>query len=334
MEVDAQPVRWGIVSTAGINQRVLPEVRESPQVELLAIASRAQESADRYAAQEEIPRAYGSYEALFADEDVEAVYIPLPNSMHVEWTLKALEAGKHVLCEKPMSRRAAEVEQAFDTANRAGRILSEGFMYRHHPQTRRAKELVEAGEIGELRVLRASFGFTLERTGDVRLYADLDGGALMDVGCYCISGTRLFGGEPEIAIGRQVVGPSGVDMRFTGTLVFPGDLLAHFDCGFDVPANSLLEVVGSRATLRIPRPFLIGEPAIELLRDGNVEPVEVPAADSYRLEFEDVSAAIRGGGEPLLGRDDAIGQARAIEALYGSAGRGGEPVPCAAAGDD
>jgi predicted dehydrogenase len=333
MQVDAQPVRWGIVSTAGINQRVLPEVRESPQVELLAVASRSQESADRYAAQEGIPRAHGSYEALLADEDVEAVYIPLPNSMHVEWTLKALEAGKHVLCEKPMSRRAAEVERAFDAAARVGRILSEGFMYRHHPQSRQAKELVEAGEIGELRVLRASFGFTLGRAGDVRLSADLDGGSLMDVGCYCVSGTRLFAGEPEIAIGRQVVGPSGVDVRFTGTLVFPGDLLAHFDCGFDVPGNSLLEAVGSRGTLRIPRPFLIGEPAIELLRDGEVEPVEVPAADSYRLEFEDVSAAIRGAGEPLLGRDDAVGQARAIEALYASAGRGGEPVPCAEVGD-
>jgi predicted dehydrogenase len=244
MQVDAQPVRWGIVSTAGINQRVLPEVRESPQVELLAVASRSQESADRYAAQEGIPRAHGSYEALLADEDVEAVYIPLPNSMHVEWTLKALEAGKHVLCEKPMSRRAAEVERAFDAAARVGRILSEGFMYRHHPQSRQAKELVEAGEIGELRVLRASFGFTLGRAGDVRLSADLDGGSLMDVGCYCVSGTRLFAGEPEIAIGRQVVGPSGVDVRFTGTLVFPGDLLAHFDCGFDVPGNSLLEAVG------------------------------------------------------------------------------------------
>jgi xylose dehydrogenase (NAD/NADP) len=333
MQVDAQPVRWGIVSTAKINERVLPELRQSAQVELLAVASRSQESADSYAAQEGIPRAYGSYEALLADEDVEGVYIPLPNSMHVEWSLKALEAGKHVLCEKPMSRRTAEVERAFDAADRAGRILSEGFMYRHHPQTRRAKELVEAGEIGELRVLRASFGFTLERSEDVRLNPDLDGGALMDVGCYCVSGTRLFGGEPEIAIGRQVVGPSGVDMRFAGTLVFPGDLIAHFDCGFDVPDNSLLEAVGSRGTLRIPRPFLIGDPAIELLLDGEVERVEVPAADSYQLEFEDVSAAIRGGGEPLLGRDDAVGQARAIEALYASAGRGGEPVPWAEVGD-
>jgi xylose dehydrogenase (NAD/NADP) len=328
MQVDAQPVRWGIVSTAKINERVLPELRDSSQIELLAVASRSQESADRYAAQEGIPRAYGSYEALLADQDVEAVYIPLPNSMHVEWSLKALEAGKHVLCEKPMSRRAAEVERAFDAADRVGRILSEGFMYRHHPQTRRAKELVVAGEIGELRLLRASFGFTLERAGDVRLSADLDGGALMDVGCYCVSGTRLFGGEPETAIGRQVLDPSGVDVRFTGTLVFAADVLAHFDCGFDVPDNSLLEVVGSRGTLRIPRPFLISEPVLELLRDGETERVEIAGANSYRLEFEDMSAMIRGGEAPLLGRADALGQARAIEALYRSANRGGEPVAC------
>ena len=202
-------------------------------------------------------------------------------------------------------------------------------MYRHHPQTSRARELVADGAIGELRVLRASFGFTLsERDRNVRLSADLAGGALMDVGCYCVSGTRLFAGEPEIAIGRQVVGPSGVDVRFAGTLVFAGDLLAHFDCGFDVPENSLLEVVGSEGTLRLPTAVpdrRAGDRAAARRRCGAHRG---PGADSYRLEFEDVSAAIRGAGEPLLGRDDAVGQARAIEALYRSADRGGEPVAC------
>jgi predicted dehydrogenase len=148
----------------------------------------------------------------------------------------------------------------------------------------------------------------------------------MDVGCYCVSSARLLAGEPEVAIGRQVVAPSGVDIRFSGMLVFGGDVLAHFDCGLDVPDNSLLEVVGSQGTLRLSAPFLITEPSIELSRHGATERIELPPAASYRLEFEDVSTAIRTGGRPLLGRTDALGQARVIEALYRSADRGGEPV--------
>jgi D-xylose 1-dehydrogenase (NADP+, D-xylono-1,5-lactone-forming) len=323
------PVRWGIVSLAKINERVFPELRDSSQLELLAVASRSQAAAEAYACEQGIPRAYGSYDGLLADPEVEAVYLPLPNSLHVEWTIRALRAGKHVICEKPMDRRAAEVERAFRAAEQAGRILMEAFMYRHHPQTKRAAQLVEAGEIGELRVVRTSFGFTLGEAENIRLRADLDGGSLMDVGCYCVSASRLFAGEPETAIGWQVAGPSGVDLRFTGSLVFPGPVLAHFDCGFDVPDNSVVELVGSRGTLRIPTPFLVTDPRIELVRGGETERVGIPPANAYQLQFENLSAAIRGDAEPLLGRQDALGQARTIEALYASANRGGEPAALA-----
>jgi D-xylose 1-dehydrogenase (NADP+, D-xylono-1,5-lactone-forming) len=332
MKTDA--VRWGIVSTAKINERVLPQLRDSEQVEVAAVASRSAEAARAYADQWAIPRPYGSYQALLADPDVEAVYLPLPNSMHVEWSIRALEAGKHVLCEKPMDRRVAAVRRAFEVAEQAGLILIEAFMYRHNPQTKKAKELVAGGAVGDLRLVRGSFGFTLDRPQDVRLQADLDGGALMDVGCYCVSGARLFCGEAEVAIGRQVLAPGGVDIRFAGTLTFPEEVMAHFDCGLDVPFSSLLEVVGSQGTLRLPSPFLIEDPGIELLREGEpVERLELEPAGSYRLEFEDMGAAIRNGGKPLLGREDAIGQARAIEALHRSAGKGGEPVRCAEIGD-
>jgi predicted dehydrogenase len=207
-------------------------------------------------------------------------------------------------------------------------------MYRHNPQTKQAGELVAGGAVGELRLVRGAFGFVLDRPGDVRLNAELDGGALMDVGCYCVSGARLFCGEPEVAIGRQVLDPGGVDVRFAGALAFPDEVLAHFDCGLDVPFTSFLEVVGSEGTLRLPSPFLIQDPGIELLREGDSpEWIEVEEAGSYRLEFEDMGAAIRGDREPLLGQEDAIGQARAIEALYRSAAAGGEPVPCAEVGD-
>jgi predicted dehydrogenase len=321
------PVRWGILSTAAINSRLLPAFRESAALELVAVASRTQDRADEYARGEGIARAYGSYDALLEDPDVEAVYISLPNSLHVEWSIVALDSGRHILCEKPLDRRPAEVERAFDAADRAGRLLMEAFMYRHHPQTARALELVQGGAIGDLRLVRSSFGFTARGVDNVRLQAGLDGGALMDVGCYCVSITRLLAGEPEAVVGRAVVGPSGVDVRFAGMLTLPGSVLAHFDCGLDVPGFSVVEVVGSAGTLRIPRPFLISDAVIEHSHDGTVDHVEIPDADSYRAELENMSAAIRGTAEPLLGRADALGQARAIEALYASADSGGGAVP-------
>jgi xylose dehydrogenase (NAD/NADP) len=324
--MSGEPVRWGIVSTADINRALLPGFRASAAASLVAVASRSQEAADAYARAEGIPKAHGSYEALLADPDVEAVYIPLPNSLHVDWSIRALQAGKHVLCEKPLDRRPGEVARAFDAADSAGRILMEAFMYRHHPQTKRAAKLVADGAVGDVRVIRSSFGFTLHDDANVRFQADLDGGALMDVGCYCISASRLFAGEPSVAIGRAVRGASGVDVRFAGTLVFPGDVLAHFDCGFDVPDNSHLEVVGSEGTLRIPSPFMLAETGIELRRGSAVERVPVANADRYQEQLENMCAAVRGEAEPLLGRADALGQSRTIEALYRSADAGGEPV--------
>ena len=164
-----------------------------------------------------IERAYGSYEALLEDPDVDAVYISLPNTMHGEWSIKALEAGKHVLCEKPFSRHPEDVEQAFDAAERSGRLLTEAFMYRHNPQTKRLAELVQGGAIGELRVVRSAFSYSLYDADNIRLRTDVEGGSLMDVGCYCVSGSRLLAGEPESVFGQAYIGPSGTDWVFTGT---------------------------------------------------------------------------------------------------------------------
>src|SRR5215213_3668846 len=206
------PIRWGFLSTAKINRFVLEGAHLANAVDVVAVASRDRARADAYAREKSIPRSHGSYDALLADDGVDAVYISLPNSLHHEWTLRALAAGKHVLCEKPYTRHAAEVEEAFDLAERNGVVLSEAFMWRHNPQTARFLALLP--EIGELQTIRATFGFVLNRTEDVRLRADLDGGALMDVGCYCVSGARLLAGEPVRVHGEQVLGPSGVDLRF------------------------------------------------------------------------------------------------------------------------
>ena len=311
--------RFGIISTARINRLVLAGARTSDRVEVVAVASRDQARAEAYAREQGIDRAYGSYEALLADPELDAVYISLPNSMHVEWSIRALEAGKHVLCEKPLTRRVAEAEQAFDVAERTGRLLMEGFMYRHNPQTARLSALVADGAIGALQLVRAAFSFTVDNPSNIRVIADLDGGALMDVGCYCVSVSRLLAGEPDDVHGTQVLGEGGVDVRFAATMRFADDVIGQFDCGLDLPSRDELEVIGSEGSLFLDDPFHCRTPVIELRRDGDTERVELEPADSYQLELENLSDAIRGEAELLLGRADAVGQARAIEELYRSA---------------
>jgi xylose dehydrogenase (NAD/NADP) len=320
-----EPVKWGIISTADINRKVIPGAKASPKVELVGVASRTQARADEYAREWEIERAYGSYDELLADPEIEAVYISLPNNMHCEWSIRSVEAGKHVLCEKPMSRHEDEVAAAFDAADRAGKLLSEAFMYRHNPQTKRLHELVADGTIGELRVVRAAFSYSMYDHDNIRLRTDVDGGALMDVGCYCVSGSRLLAGEPQTVYGEAWFGPSGTDWVFGGTLRFGGDVIGGFDCGTALPERDELEAIGSEGSLFVDDPWHCAEPGIELRRDGSVERIEVERADSYQLELENLSDAIRGEGELLLGRDDAIGQARALGALHESA-TSGQPV--------
>ena len=232
---------------------------------------------------------------------------------------RALEAGKHVLCEKPLARDPAAVAAAFDVADRAGRLLMEAFMWRHNPQTATLVELVEQGAIGELRLVRSTFSYSLYDSDNIRLRPELEGGALMDVGCYNVSASRLFGGEPERVFGEAWFGPSGTDWVLTGTLRCPGDVIATIDCGTALTNRDELELVGSEASLFVDDPWHCLQPVIELRRDGGVERIEIERKDSYRLELENLSAAIRGEGEPLLARDDAVGQARVIEALYRSA---------------
>jgi xylose dehydrogenase (NAD/NADP) len=312
-----EPVRWGILSTARINHAVLEPARESDKADVIAVASRDPGRAQSYTREHGVERSYGSYEELLEDPDVEAIYNSLPNSMHVDWSIRALEAGKHVLVEKPMARHPEDVERAYEVAERNGRLLMEAFMYRHHPQTHRLRELVQSGAIGELRQVRAAFSFMLDDPTNVRLRPELDGGSLMDLGCYCVGITRLLAGEPELVFGRQRLGPTGIDLGFTGVLQFPGDVFGEFHCAFDLPAASGVEAIGSTGSVVVPEPFrCLGY--IEV----NGERVEVGGSDRYLLQLENFSAAIRGEAEPLLGRSDALGQARTIEALYRSAETG------------
>ncbi len=321
--------RFGLLSTARINRVIIEGAAESDEVEVVAVASRDPGRAEAYAREHGIPTAHGSYEALLADPTVDAVYISLPNGLHCEWSIRSLEAGKHVLCEKPMSSDPAAVAAVFDVAEAHGLLCMEAFMWRHHPQTRRLDGLLTEGAIGELRVIRSDFGFTLDpASGDVRLAAELEGGALADLGCYCISATRLLGGEPASVVARQVLAPSGVDLRIAGTLALAGDVLAELVCGFDLPRRHALEAIGSEGSILVEDPWHCRQVGLRLTRGGELERIEIEPANSYRLELENLSRAIRGEEPPLLGRDDAIGQARTIAALL-EAARSGRAVALA-----
>ncbi len=316
-------MRLGLLSTANINRAILAGAAKTRQVDVVAVASRDAGRADAYAAEHGIATAHGSYDALLADPEVEAVYISLPNGMHHEWTMHALAAGKHVLCEKPYTRHPHEAEEAFDAADAAGLVLAEAFMYRHHPQTATVARLVADGAIGRLCAVKATFTFPLHDLSDVRALPELDGGALMDVGCYCVSGIRLLAGDPEHVRGEQVTGTTGIDMAFHGTLRCAGDVVGQFEATFRSPQRQSLEVVGEDGVLVVEAPWRIDwGGSVTVRRDGATELVDVEEADAYTLELENLAAAIEGRAPALLGRADAVGQARAIDALYRSAESG------------
>ncbi len=316
-------MKLGLLSTANINAQIIQGAAETDRVDVAAVGSRDGARAQTYAAEHGIPRAHSTYEELLEDTDVDAIYISLPNGMHHEWTMKALAAGKHVLCEKPYSRHPAEVEEAFDAAEAAGLILTEAFMYRHHPQTKEIERLVREGAIGRLRSVRSVFSFALTDLTNVRADPELAGGALMDVGCYCVSGARIVAGDPVSVLAEQVVGETGVDMATYGTMRFWDDVVAQFEASFLAPERQALEIVGDGGVLRVAAPWRVdwgGE--LRLERNGKSELVEVELANSYRLELENFADATEFLTSPLLGRGDATAQARTIDALYRSAAEG------------
>jgi len=319
-------VRWGILSTARINDLVLAGARKSDRVQMVAVGSRDRARAEAYAHEHGLERAHGSYQELVDDPDIEAVYISLPNAFHTEWSIRALRAGKHALCEKPLTRHAHEAEEAFDVAEHEGRLLMEGFMWRHNPQVRRLEGLIADGAVGDVRLIRAVHSFTADDPRDIRLLTELDGGSLMDVGCYCVHAARHLAGEPERVYGEPVRNADGVDVRFAATMLFPGGVVAQLSSGLDVPEIHELEVVGSAGSLFLSDPWHGWlAPRIEVRTEEGSEEIRLEPTDPYLLELENLSDAIVGETEPLLGRADAVGQAKALEALFASADKG-EPV--------
>ncbi|HVW19375.1 MAG TPA: Gfo/Idh/MocA family oxidoreductase, partial [Solirubrobacteraceae bacterium] len=258
----APPLRLGLLSTANISVKLLAGVASAPSVEAVAVASRDASRARRFAAEHGLARAHGGYDELLADPDVDAVYVALPNALHAEWALRAVRAGKHVLVEKPLSTDPARVHELFDAADAAGVVVTEGLMWRHQAQVARMAALVAGGEVGELRLVRAAFSFTLDRPADVRWDPALGGGALLDVGTYCVDAARLLAGEPESVAAVATRAPSGADARFAAVMRHPGGVLAAFDCAFDLPYRASLEAIGSDGIVRLPDPWHALAPAV------------------------------------------------------------------------
>ena len=321
-------LQWGLLSTARINRALITPLRASKRNQLAAVASRTQEAADSYAREWKISRAHGSYESLLADPEIDVVYNSLPNRLHAEWTIKAIEAGKHVLCEKPLTLTVQEADAVQSAARKHGRVVMEAFMYRHHPQTLKVQELVKSEYLGELKLIRGSFSFVLARDGDVRLDPALGGGSIWDIGCYPISYARsVVGANPLEVFGWQITGPTGIDETFVGQMRFDHDILAQFDSSFVIPSHSFMEIVGSEGTLNIPTPFKPGtDEKIYLTRGEKTETIRIKGQELYLGEVEDMADAILLGREPRISLEDSRANVAVISALLESA-QTGKPVP-------
>jgi xylose dehydrogenase (NAD/NADP) len=319
-------LRFGVLSTAqiGLNQ-FIPAAKVSELGAVVALASRdagrAAEAAERLG----IARSYGSYEALLADAELDAVYISLPNSMHRDWTLRCAAAGKHVLCEKPVARRTAVAQEMADACREAGVLLMEAFMYRHHPQQQRVQALLAEGVIRAPKLIRASFCFHMRAPGgNIRVNRELEGGALMDVGCYAVNVARFhFQAEPvEVMAFQQVPAQFGVDTTFAAILRFPGERLAVIDASFEVGSGGAYEVSGPAGSIRVERAFTPGDSDVTLQINAAGRRAEtIPGVNQYAREIDHFVRSVR-AGRLLEPAEDGVANTRVIEALYRSAAEG------------
>jgi xylose dehydrogenase (NAD/NADP) len=322
------PVRWGVLSVAAIGiKSIIPAILSSQSESLVAIASRNPHRARELFAHLPDVHIYTDYNSLINDPVIEAVYIPLPNSMHAEWTIRALEAGKHVLCEKPLAVTARQGASMADAARATGRLLMEAFMYRFHPQTIWALEQVEAGRIGNVKSVRSSYSFdilTPPRPHDIRLQAALAGGSLMDIGCYPVNFCRAVYGHPPVAVAARVYTPpeGEVESSANAVLDFGDGRFGLIDSSFELPERQLAEIIGEAGTITIPVPFVPGNAGTEVVLslEGQTIHQHIAHVDQYRLEVEHFGACVRSGAQPAFTLEETLENLATIEAIYQSAG--------------
>jgi predicted dehydrogenase len=318
-------IRWGLLSTANINRRVIPAIRASERGELVAVASRSQASADRYAAEWQIAQAFASYEAMLDSEAVDAVYISLPNHLHPEWAIRAMQSGKHVLCEKPFALTVADVDEMTAVCQQTKMVLAEAFMYRHHPQTKIMGEWVHNGRLGEIILVRAIFNFLVRQGNNIRLIAEYGGGSLWDVGVYAMSLAQfVMGAPPEWVLGDQVLGESGVDEVFAGQMHYSGGRMAQISSSLRSPYYTLAEIVGTAGRLTVTRPFTAVENSQMTYYPPEGDPEIIPVPDEYLYlgEVEDMHDAILLGKPNYLRLEETRNHIRTALALYESARKG------------
>jgi predicted dehydrogenase len=317
-------VRWGLLSTANINRRIIPAIRESEQGELIAVSSRDKDKAADYAGHWEIPLAFGSYQEMLDSGEIDAVYISVPNLLHSEWTIKAMEAGVHVLCEKPFALSLDEVDAMIEVKRKTGLVLAEAFMYRHHPQTKIAGDMVHSGKLGEITLVRGAFDFAFSSRDNVRLVPELGGGCLWDVGVYPLSFAQYIMGEPpDWVIGAQTLGVSGVDEVFVGQLVYSRDRYAQFSTAFRTPFHTFIEIIGTAGRLNISMPFVGVNQGEMIFTPKNEDPktIAVPNKNLYLGEIEDMHAAIMDNQPNYLTLEETRNHVKTALALYNSASR-------------
>jgi len=322
--MSAQTVRWGLLSTANINRRLIPAIRQAARSELVAVASRNKEKADAYAARWDIPRAYGSYEALLADPDIDVVYISLPNTLHATWAINSADAGKHILCEKPLALTVEDVDRMAEAARRNKVVLQEAFMYRFHPQTLDVRHMIARGEIGDVVFIRGTFNFTLRNPDNVRLNPSLGGGCLWDVGCYPVSFSRaMLGSGPAEVTGWRIPGPSGVDVAFAAQMRFPGGALAQTTCSFRTVNHWDAEIVGTEGRIYLDQPWCHtpGLPGHVRIVRRDREETRTYRKDAYLFEVKQMEACILNGVAPHLPLSDSRENVATLVALYESARR-------------
>jgi xylose dehydrogenase (NAD/NADP) len=317
-------VKWGVLSTAGIGQKqVIPAIERSENGKVLAIASRG-DKAKAVAEAFHIPKAYESYEELLKDDEIEAVYIPLPNSLHKKWVIEAAKHGKHVLCEKPAAINTNELKEMINACNDNNVTFMEAFMYQFHPQHAKVKEIIAAGDIGEIHFMRASFSFVLGNdNSNIRLNKQLGGGSLYDVGCYCIHAIRyVLDQEPIRAYANAKLDQNGIDTTTTGLLDMKDGIKAMFDCSFELSPRNMYEVVGSKGTIEVTeayRPDKNDHVGIVRVKkdDGTVEEIEVHG-DQYKNQIEHFSASILKNNDPMYTNEKMVNNLKVIEACYRS----------------
>lgn len=302
-------VRWGLLSTANINNALIGPIHAAGRSELVGVASRDQAKAEAYAREKGIPKAYGSYEAMLADPEIDAVYISLPNSLHCEWAVAAAQAGKHVLCEKPLVVTLDEFDRVEAAAAATGVTVFEAFMYLHHPQTLAAQKLIADGRLGQVQLIQSWFNFYLspERATNIRLRPDVTGGSLWDVGVYpnSLAVTMAHPAQPTHIFASQIVGETGVDVAMRGQILFAGGAVGQVSSSFRTPFREGAYVVGDEAILHIPEPWKPGLKGVESVmtlshRDGSTEEIVTPAVDPYLCEVEAMERCVLDGGAPLL----------------------------------